>query len=292
MDSEIKFTIAPIEQMAAAMENARVNVQRFLAPLQVGFDRYAAFAKMVSDSQASMQRTIERWTRQNQLNFSRMAEIMAIAAANFERYRNEEEPEACRLLSQAGWLGMDRHFCMEHLRESVLLHKTQGESAMNDAIRDYFNENDAALLVAMSEAWLSIPYLCDREQIIRDAVDAHKQGKFTLSIPALMPLAEGLAAEVRGDISTRAVQKLAAEWKSREAEVWAQEFYEAVEQVIYKFYLFGKDPAPYLNRHGILHGRVVHYATAANSTRVFLLIDAIAELWHEKQKALAPATIQ
>ena len=56
MDSEIKFTIAPIEQMVAAMENTRVNMQQFLAPFQVGSEQYGALAKMVSNSQAAVER--------------------------------------------------------------------------------------------------------------------------------------------------------------------------------------------------------------------------------------------
>ena len=54
-----------------------------------------------------------------------------------------------------------------------------------------------------------------------------------------------------------------------------------------KRYDFRSDPAPYLNRHGILHGRIPDYATRENSTRVFLLTDAIADLWLEKQRTLA-----
>jgi len=48
----------------------------------------------------------------------------------------------------------------------------------------------------------------------------------------------------------------------------------------------------YLNRHGILHSRFFDYPTALNSSRVFLFVDAVAELWHEKQDALAPTTVQ
>ena len=281
MDSEIRLTIAPIEQIAVAMENARLNVQQILASFQASFDQAAAVSEVFVDVQENIRRSTERWFASHQAavaeiaeevssSVARMADMMAAAAASFERYRNEEEPEACALLSRAGWLGMHRHFSIRQLRESVQLHKTEGEAAMNDAILEYFNENDAAPLDSMSQHWLSIPYLRDRENTIRDAVSAHKAGQFTLSIPALLPLGEGLAAEALGDISTRAVQKLAADWKARETEVWAQEFCNAVEQVIYKFYPFGKDPAPYLNRHGILHGRVTDYATAANSLRVFL----------------------
>jgi len=75
-------------------------------------------------------------------------------------------------------------------------------------------------------------------------------------------------------------------------ELWMQGLRDFVEQVLCKGYEFGKDPAPYLNRHGILHGRVFDYPSALNSTRVCLLIDAVAELWREKQKTVAPAMIQ
>src|SRR5205809_4439666 len=64
----------------------------------------------------------------------------------------------------------------------------------------------------------------------------------------------------------------------------AQVFADVVEDVIYKRYDFRNDPAPYLNRHGILHGRVPDYADKLNSIRVFLLVDAIAYLWLEKQQ--------
>ncbi len=292
MDSEIKLAIAPIESIALAVQNARLNVQQFLAPFQEGLNHAAAFAKLFTDFHADLQRGVEQWMAQQQLNWARMAEMMAIAAANFERYRNEEEPEACKLLCDAGWLGMDHHFCLQHLREVVVLHKTQGEAAMNQAILCYFNVDDCALLVAMSERWLSIPYLRDREKIILDAVYAHKQGLFTLSIPAMLPLADGLSAEVLGMQSMRAVALLAEDRRVNDPEVWAQGFCDFVAQVYYKGYEFGRDTAPFLNRHGIVHGRVFEYRSALNSTRVFLLIDAVADIWHEKQKALAPTRIQ
>ncbi len=186
---------------------------------------------------------------------------------------------------------MDRHFCLQHLRDAVVLHKMQGEAAMNDAIVEYFNQDDAALLLRMSEEWLSVPCLRDRTQIIRAAMDSHKQGKFTLSIPALLPLVDGSSAEVLGNQSMHAVVLLANERRANDPEIWAQGFCDFVAHVYYRGYKFGIDTPPYLTRHGILHGRVFDYPSALNSTRVFLLIDTIADIWHEKQKAVAPTTI-
>jgi hypothetical protein len=301
MEPEIKFKLAPkpitvegavasIEQMATALANARANVQEMLAPFEDSFNQAAAVVRAFADFHDKLRQSVRQWLIENQEGLSRMAQLMAAALAEFEQYRNEEEAEACALLSQAGWLRMDHHFSMPELRESVLLHKTQGESAINDAILGYFNRDNSASLDEMSKGWLTIPYLRDRENIVRDAVYAHKSRMFTLSIPALLPLVDGLSAEILGIPTMKAVPLLAEDWRTN-PEVWVQGFCDFVAQVYYKGYVFGKDTPPYLTRHGILHGRVFDYPSALNSTRVFLLIDAVAELWHEKQKALAPTMI-
>jgi hypothetical protein len=255
------------------------------------FDQMVSMVRAFAEFQNNLQKRVQQWLDENRDALVAFHHHLAADLAELERYRSEEEDEAFAILSQGGWVGMERHLTFSDIRGVVQLYKTHGETAMNQTIVLYFDKQDYALLVAMSADWARVPYLRDRQAIISDAVSAHKAGQFTLSIPALLPLAEGLAAEILGDTTTRAVQKVAADWKSREAEVWAQEFCNVVEQVIYKGYTFGKDPAPYLNRHGILHGRVPDYASAINSTRVLLLIDAIAELWHAKQTSLAPATI-
>jgi hypothetical protein len=214
-------------------------------------------------------------------------EKVALQLVEYHRFAIKAEKEAFMLLSQGGWLGLERHFNISQVIALLEVYETQGEAAMNDAIRDHFGAGNSALLVSMSEGWATIPYFRDRRAILRDAVAAHQAGQFTLTIPALLPFAEGLCAEILDSSETNVVRVVAKERKSREAEEWAQLFYDVVENVIYKSYVFREDPAPYLNRHGILHGRVFDYASEPNSIRVFLLIDAVADLWHAKQQALS-----
>ena len=161
---------------------------------------------------------------------------------------------------------------------------------MNDAIANYFNANACIRISEITDGWSSIPYLRDRQAIIRDALSAHREGRFTLSVPALLPLVEGLSVEILGNAvrNENAVKAVARDWKQRESEVWAQVFADVIEHVVYKRYDFRTDPAPYLSRHGILHGRIPDYANEVNSIRVFLLIDAVADLWFAKQKSVSP----
>jgi hypothetical protein len=113
-----------------------------------------------------------------------------------------------------------------------------------------------------------------------------------LSVPALLPFVDGLSAEILGSHSKNAVAKFAENRRANDPEIWVQGFCDFMAQVFYKGYRFGQDSAPYLNRHAILHGRVFDYPSVLNSTRVFLLLDALADFWYERQEGLAPMTIQ
>lgn len=290
--AEAKIAIAPVHNLAVAMADVRLNIQQVLAPFQETVNKAVGAVKLVHDFHSEMQRSVEEWMGQQQLSWARMAEMVSSAALSFEMYRNVEAPEACAVLCQAGWLRMDRHFSVTELRESLELHKTQGETAMNDAILAYFSEDNFALLETMSTSWNSVPYLRDRQKIIRDALFAHRNGLYTLSIPTLLPFVDGLSAEIIGSPTKNAVVRFAEDRRANDPEIWVQGFCDFMAQVLYKGYQFGKDSAPYLNRHAIVHGRVFDYPSALNSTRVFLLLDALADFWHESQTPLPPATIQ
>ena len=240
----------------------------------------AQLAKAVSDFQQGLQ----CWLEQNGEALASFVQRLAEGLAAFDKYRTEQEAEDFAALAQGGWIGLERHFTYQQIRAAATICRSSGINEMNDAMLHYFSNNDFASLKRITNGWATIPYFRDRQAIIQDAMNAHCTGQFTLSIPAVLPLAEGLAAETLGTTSTRAIQNAAEVWKAEEAEAWSLEFWNVVNQVIYKRYDFGKDTATYLNRHGILHGRVSNYANAFNSTRVFLLVDVIADLWRRNQK--------
>jgi hypothetical protein len=250
------------------------------------FVAIAGFSRVITNlHDKDVVHTTQEWMTQLQTRLDEWRPQIAAALAQCEK----NQRESSQVLAYGGWVGMERHFTDSQARSAVETCKSKGEAGMNNAIAEYFNTNDCALLSEMTEGWSNVPYLRDRQLIIADAVSAHREGRFTLTVPSLLPLAEGLSVEILGNTggNQNPVKAVARDWKQRAAEVWAQVFAEVVEDVIYKRYDFRSDPAPYLNRHGILHGRIPDYATRENSTRVFLLTDAIADLWLEKQRTLA-----
>jgi len=163
--------------------------------------------------------TTAEWMTQLQQDLEESSREFAAAMAEYEK----QQDEAFKILAHhGGWLGMERHFTSSQAGLVVQLYKTEGDAAMNDAIANYFNINHCARLSEMTDGWASIPYLRDRQAIVRDAVSAHREGHFTLTVPALLPLVDGLSAEIVGiAVGNRNVVKaVARDWKQREAEVW------------------------------------------------------------------------
>jgi hypothetical protein len=257
------------------------------------FEQVFAVLTYLTNLPDSLQKSTQEWQEwmdETRKNLAALSEQIAEGMAEYEK----TETEAFAVLTRGGWLSMERHLTGPQVRTVLDIAQARGDDAANRAIANYFAKDDWALVTAMSDEWLDIPYFKDREPIVRDGIAAHRSGKFTLSVPALLPLAEGLAADIVGPIPAKkgtkienAVKKVARDWKAREQELWTQLCVDVVIGVMYKNVDFANKP-PYLNRHFILHGRMPNYATDLTSLRVILLADSVSHLWREKQKQAKP----
>jgi hypothetical protein len=82
-------------------------------------------------------------------------------------------------------------------RELIRPERDGEASGIDRYLCSLFNENDAARLRKRVEAWFKLPYFADRKAIILDSLDAHKAGKWTLTIPTLLPLVDGVMSRFR-----------------------------------------------------------------------------------------------
>jgi hypothetical protein len=124
----------------------------------------------------------------------------------------------------------------------------------------------------------------DRETIVRDAFEAHRQAKYTLSIPTLLPQIDGIGRETLG-MSTNQFFRQWARQEAIEAKLAPQvgAGSSLLKQIVKKSSmeettrdrnnLQEKDPwfGP-LNRHGVIHGVDTDYPSEANSLRCVLLL--------------------
>jgi hypothetical protein len=172
-------------------------------------------------------------------------------------------------------------------REILRLGRDPEAGVVDAYLCGLFRADDLTRLRTKVNAWFDVQYLAARRQILLDGLEAHKSGQYTLTIPALLPLLDGMTRAfrkahlhpARSKNPNRVIQvhKFAEYYRRKEPALWGTPFETIVKTVVYSHFDFGTTTGPNsLNRHGILHGEIPDYATEANSLKTFLLIDTIA----------------
>jgi len=159
----------------------------------------------------------------------------------------------------------------------------------------------------MIENWAKNPYFDKRQKIIEDALDAHIDGKYTLSIPALLPMVEGILIDIIGSRPKKGESM--SDWVGNAIDDMCTDFMQAsLKNIILAFLTgvtvykgidkkyFTPDMFPQwlddnnyaakdiLNRHAILHGVFVDYPSKENSIRTFMILDVLSGFDSEEDK--------
>jgi hypothetical protein len=161
----------------------------------------------------------------------------------------------------------------------------------------------------MVSGWFDSPIFLKRKHIIEDALNAHLSGKFTLSIPTLLPQVEGIISDSIGSKAGKLGELLENIVSSDYDDSDISHIYRILDDDI----LLSLSSDPFLvnkkgegfgefftsekysewmkqkringiplNRNAILHGIQIDYGTKANSLRAFFLLDSIYGIISEK----------
>jgi hypothetical protein len=210
----------------------------------------------------------------------RSAEAFRQALQDWKLYFQEQDKALLAFIIKHGLIGVERHFTDEQLWLLIRWTVEHGNDVVNRRLPEFVKLKQIQDIV---NGWGSIPYFMSRKKICDDAIEANRLGLHTLVIPALLPLAEGLASEIVPDPqSTKAVtlaSKAQMTHPTTDANFGAATM-EIFERSYYGWEDFSQPATPeQFNRHRILHGRVSDYGTPANSIRAFLLVDTVADMW-------------
>jgi hypothetical protein len=201
------------------------------------------------------------------------------------RLLTKEDDELRCVLSGCGWWILQRDINGPVKRELIRLGRAGKTSEIDCYLCSLFNENDGARLRDRIETWFKLPYLADRKQIILDSLEAHKARKWTLTVPALLPLVDGLMRRFRKEHLRRSknpnkvmhADKFADYYRRKQPKLFGKSFASFLREHMFAKFDFNNGASPSsINRHAILHGETFDYATEANSLKVFLFLDTIS----------------
>jgi hypothetical protein len=236
----------------------------------------------------------------------------------FKQYQDQTEAasrDISGLLVQAGfWFPPSGSLRLIHAIREL---KSQGQATpenVRQLVVEYYEQDDYSNLRNMVNTWGENPYFANRMHIITDALEAHIDGKFTLSIPTLLPLVEGVLTDIVGRRATRADGGISG-WAGtaidtmyldsfRESSkdaliafITGSSVYGSIDPTFFTPSAFstwlanqGLDGKQILQRHAILHGVQTDYDSKENSLRAFLILDVLSwlkrEEWDKKLQSI------
>jgi len=312
-------TLSPQERLYQAWIE---SVKRLGAAIRQQVARYeettSIFCEHIKRLQEAMQRAHASFYEQ----IARQQEVVQRAIASFGETITQSLEEAKVVskivgtpLTRAGfWIPPSAPVGLLRLLRALINEERDTPESMRQAIVDYYESGDSCQLRNMVDDWQRNPYFADRMQIINDALEAHIEGKYTLSIPALLPLVEGILTDIVGR-RTRADGCIRG-WAGKALERMCDDFLrEACKDAVIEyvtgiaFYgyvepdyftpqkfpewleLKGLTGSQVLQRHAILHGVQVDYASKENSLRAFFLLDVLSGInrqeWDQRLRAAA-----
>jgi len=183
----------------------------------------------------------------------------------------------CVLAITLGWLPHPIVFptgVIEVMNE----YEANGEDAARAKLDSFYVEvctNEK--LTEMMQEWEQKPLLQRRMPILKQALDAHIEGKYFIALPIFLTQMEGILVDGyvhRGELYSQKRRDLLE--KALSNRQWLS-FDEAILNIIafkvFNSFKHGEVPSFEINRNAILHGASTEYGTHINSLKCILLFD-------------------
>lgn len=145
------------------------------------------------------------------------------------------------------------------------------------AMADYAKSRDFGRRV---ERWMDLDVFKDRRRFLRDGLRDHRNGRYRVSIPTLLPHIEGIAMAAFGPTNRGGPKDIITRASAIYDPIMGQSMVDAVG-VLWDSRDFDQHSPRALNRHFILHGRSTGYATEENGVKVLFALDLLASVINE-----------
>lgn len=213
--------------------------------------------------------------------------------AEFQKKLRQIRDEEKTALIETGWIICPSLMSIPYpnLRKAVVNYNQgdNGKSISNLMKNHYGSQNNWEYLTEVVAKWESHKlFTKQRMRIIKDALWAHKNKKYTLSIPSLLPIIEGVATDYCKRKKTPIPENKTIEKAKKTAELLGLQGEQYMAEILLSFienqlYVHTKKlrkskNKKLLNRHGVLHGYYSGYPDATRSLKCFLVLDVLSSL--------------
>ena len=238
-----------------------------------------------------LQRQMSEWMQSFYAAYEELFEpLRALAEGIGEGAKVKEAFEAGRL-----WIAPSMSGAL--VARVLKLHEEgAGPGVIASVVSRSYARGGWAPLVGAVERWGRNPLFKRRMPIFRDALEAHREGRFTLTVPTLVVQVEGICGQyvkrerLLPKLTGKTKRVVEAALRNAPCSLVDVERYAALDGVLTfverHLYVVTDFDAEYdklvretsLRAHAIRHGHQERYHTRMNSLRLFLLLDVLSLL--------------
>lgn len=205
--------------------------------------------------------------------------------------RTKRDTQRCaQIMLECAW-PPETDMAADFAAKVIRIYGDKGKESAETYIRTYMMEKyDEIALEDVYRNWTEAGWLDKRLPLLREALDAHHNGLFGLSVPVILAQTEGAVADGYGHQGFLYTKPRGGKTKEPSYIGYVRSLLSGgsawdPDQVVESFFLdfilegfeHGVIPTPTLSRHAILHGADVAYNTAENSLKAILLFHYIQD---------------
>jgi lambda repressor-like predicted transcriptional regulator len=216
-------------------------------------------------------------------SFGRLTSIINNATSTalidwISRFEDRAEREADAHVRRRGWWTLPS-WTSEQLFLFGDYAETDGKTAFTARLCSLYRKNRLQLLRRMVVNWMDLPSFRDRRPIILEALTCHRDRRYRVAVPALLPLVEGIVRDEFPLPPRKSIPSAVRSLLENVSEIADLEMAAtlAALDALYQDYRRKTMPrrSRRLNRHSILHGHALSYGSEGNSLRVFAILDLV-----------------
>ena len=268
-----KKFIEPSEQLLEAIK----NTQDILKPITNSQGKWEKALTPIISEQQKFQETFKTIAKQ---------------AGQWKR--------AMEKVYEAGWWFSPSmtEITLEQIQENATRYTSGNKRAITQMFFSIYQKENCKYLGSTAQGWRQNPYFKRWRKVIDEALDSHIYKKYSVSTPALLLTAEGIATDYckKKNIFNKTIKstgnlkiKTALEQTSnKKREFLLTDFFVQLLFSIIDNKIFEKTDKldssitrgyeHFLNRHAIMHGASSKYGSLKNSLQCFLILDVLSLL--------------
>lgn len=197
-----------------------------------------------------------------------------------QRKWREREARSGESLARAGWAFPRR---MNPAEVVDLAEEKLAPRELDEWFERYYSADGGREFRALCSSLKRSKKLAPWRQLLLDAVWSHRRGRYSLVIPALLTVIEGLVCDVSGTAQD-AREYVPKRWRDRvvrppDGFILEVQWRTALAflKMLWKGHAFDKPAPRALNRHWVLHGRRRELGARADALRLLAAVDFLAD---------------